>query len=444
MDRMPPQNVEAEQAVLGSCMLDKDAAMKTVEIVSKPDDFYLEAHKIIYRNIINLLKRGDGVDLLTLSNELKKEGNFDLVGGSSYLVSLLDVMSTVGNVEYYSNIIKEKSILRNLIKAGSTIIDLGFNEKANAYGLLDEAESTILKIANNNIRKDFRVIKDSLYSVYEKVSELAKNKSHITGVQSFFNSLDYFTAGFQPSDLIILAGRPGMGKTAFALNIALNVVTKGKVPVGFFSLEMSESQLVQRLLCQEASVDGNRMRTGYLGERDWSNITDAMNVLSEAPLYIDDTPNMSIIEMRAKARRLHKNKNIGLLVIDYIQLMNSGGRAENRNLEVSDISRQLKGLAKELNIPIICLSQLSRRVEERQNKRPLLSDLRESGSIEQDADIVMFMYRDSYYNSKEGDMYKNNKTEVILSKHRNGPQGTANLAFIELYTKFTDIEEEKE
>ncbi len=443
IEKLPPQNIEAEQSVLGSCMLDSHALMKATEVLPRATDFYRETHQIIYNCILDLAKRGQGVDVLTVSNELKKLGKFEDVGGSVYLTDLINVMPTTGNVEYYGKIIKEKAILRSLIYAGSSITDLGFHEEEAAKNLLDKAESMIFKIAQERISSDFTPLPEVLIQTYERISELYSRKAHVTGLATHFSRLDHLTAGLQPSDLIILAARPGMGKTALALNIALNAATKDKKPVAVFSLEMSKEQLAQRLLCSQAMIDGKKLRTGYLGEADWPKLTKAMNVLSEAPIYIDDTPGITVLEMRSKARRLKKNYGLELLIVDYIQLITSSStRPENRTLELSNISRNLKILAKELQIPVLCLSQLSRGVESRTDKRPMLSDLRESGAIEQDADLVVFIYRQSYYDNKneQNDSPNDNSAEIIIAKQRNGPQGTARLAFLGQYTRFENME----
>lgn len=441
LEKLPPQDIEAEKAVLGSCMLDPNASSKAVEILPGAGDFYRESHQIIYNSILDLLEKGEAVDILTVSSDLKKKGKFDDVGGSEYLTSLLDVMPTTANVEHYSNIIKEKAILRSLIYAGGSISELGFKEEEDASELLDRAEAMIFKIAQERITEDFSPIQKVLYETYEKISELYSRRAHVTGIATHYERLDYLTAGLQPSDLIILAARPGMGKTALALNIALNVVTRDHKPVAIFSLEMSKQQLAQRLLCCQAGIDGNRLRTGFLAEADWPRLTRAMNELTEAPLYIDDTPSLSVLEMRSKARRLKKNYGLDLIIIDYIQLIRGSSRIENRTLELSEISRNLKGLAKELHVPILCLSQLSRKVEDRVDKRPLLSDLRESGAIEQDADMVVFIYRPSYYKKKDEDQPVDNTAEIIIAKQRNGPQGVAKLGFLGQYTRFVELEE---
>lgn len=444
--KLPPQAIDAEQSVLGSCLLDPAAGLKAVEILPDASDYYRENHQIIYNCILDLMNRGEAVDVLTVTNELKKRNKYEEVGGAAYLTELLNVIPTTANVEYYSKIIREKAILRNLIYAGGAITELGFKEDEDANELLDRAESIVFNIAQKRITRDFDPLKDTLYKTYEKISELYKRRSHVTGIPTHFHDYDLLTAGFQDSDLIILAARPGMGKTAFALNIAKNVAVYERLPVAIFSLEMSKEQLAIRFLCSSGNIDGNRLRTGFLGEADWPNLTRAMNELADAPIYIDDTPNQSVLEMRSKARRLQKNYGLRLLIVDYIQLIRgTSTRADSRAQELSEISQQLKGLAKEMNVPVLCLSQLSRKVEERPDKRPLLSDLRESGAIEQDADMVVFIYRDSYYKKKiaveEGQQEKvDNTAEIIVAKHRNGPTGTVKLLFLGQYTKFENLD----
>ena len=443
--KLPPQNIEAEQAILGSCLLDPDAALKASEILPNASEFYRTSHQVIFNCILGLLEHNQAVDILTVSNELRKINKFDEVGGSEYLTDLLNVMPTTANVEYYSKIVREKAILRSLISAGSSITELGFNEEETADHLLDRAESMVFNIAQQRMTRDFDPLKDTLYKAYERISKLYSRRAHVTGVPSGYHELDSITAGFQDSDLIILAARPAMGKTAFALNIALNTAYKDKTPVAIFNLEMSKEQLALRLLCSYGRINSNRLRTGYLGENDWPRLTKAMNDLVEVPMYLDDTPNLSVLEIRSKARRLQKGYGLKFLVIDYIQLIRGSSRSDNRALELSLISRQLKGLAKELNIPVLCLSQLSRKVEERTDKRPMLSDLRESGAIEQDADLVVFLYRDAYYKKLSGKKDKeqeqvDNTSEVIVAKHRNGPTGIARLAFLEQFARFEDLE----
>jgi len=444
--KLPPQNLEAEQAVLGCCILDPTAALKATEVLPDASDFYREAHQVIYNCILDLLQQGEPVDILTVSNELKRRSKFEEVGGSEYLTGLLNVMPTTANVEYYSSIIREKAILRSLVFTGHAISDLGTKEDERADELLDRAESLVFGIAQKRITRDFDPLKDILKKTYDRISELHSRRAHVTGIPTHFEEFDYLTAGLQNSDLIILAARPGMGKTALALNIAVNAAIKDNIPVAIFNLEMSKEQLSLRLLCSNAKIDSNRLRTGFLGENDWPKLTHSMNELTNTPIYIDDTPNQSVLEMHSKARRLQKNYGLKLLIIDYIQLIRGSSKIENRALELSEISRHLKALAKELDIPVLCLSQLSRKVEERMDKRPLLSDLRESGAIEQDADLVIFIYRDAYYKrrgkDKQGEEKDDNTAEIIIAKHRNGPTGTVKLGFLGQYTLFVPLEPE--
>ncbi|MCD4785482.1 MAG: replicative DNA helicase [Candidatus Eremiobacteraeota bacterium] len=444
--KLPPQNLEAEQAVLGCCILDPTAALKATEVLPDAGDFYRAIHQIIYDCILDLLQKGEPVDILTVTNELKRRNKFEEIGGSEFLTSLLNVMPTTTNVEYYSSIIREKAILRSLVFTGHAISDLGAKEEDRADELLDRAESLVFGIAQKRITRDFDPLKDILKRTYDRISELHSRKAHVTGIPTYFDDLDHITAGLQNSDLIILAARPGMGKTALAMNIAMNVAIRDNLPVAIFNLEMSKEQLSLRLLCSNAKIDSNRLRTGFLGENDWPKLTNSMNELTNAPIYIDDTPNLSVLEMHSKTRRLQKNYGLKLLIVDYIQLIRGSSKTENRSLELSEITRQLKALSKELNIPVLCLSQLSRKVEERVDKRPLLSDLRESGAIEQDADLVIFIYRDAYYRRKgkeqPGEKKDDNTAEIIIAKHRNGPTGTVKLGFLGQYTLFVPLENE--
>lgn len=436
MDKVPPQSIEAEQSALGSMLIEKDAVSRVIEIV-RPSDYYKESNQIIYNTILHLYEKGEPIDLLTVSEELKTRGQFDLVGGAAYLTALINAVPNAANVEYYSYLIREKSDLRNLIYAGSSITQMSYELKDPLETIIDKSEQLIFDIAQRRTRRDFIPIKGILTGAFEKIEELYARKSHITGVATGYAELDNYTAGLQQADFVVIAARPSMGKTALSLNIAQNVAIKEKRPVGVFSLEMSKEQLVQRLICSEAGVNAQRLRTGHLEETDWPRITKAMAVLSEAPLYIDDSAGITVLEMRSKARRLKAKYGLELLVIDYLQLIRGSGRIENRTQEISEISRQIKGLAKELSIPIIAISQLSREVEKRVDKRPLLSDLRESGAIEQEADLVMFIYRDEYYNP---DTDRKNIAEINIAKQRNGPVARFDLYFFKEYTKFIDLD----
>ncbi len=433
--RIPPQNVEAEQSVIGSMLLDKDAIPNIAEIL-KSEDFYREDHREIYDVIMDLFDKGEAIDLITVSDQLKQRGTLESVGGLEYLTNVATSVPTTANSRHYAKIVEEKSLLRKLIRASSEILDMGYEASEEAAVVLDRAEKSIFDILQKRSTQGFIPIKDALLDTYNRLEELYNSKSFITGVPSGFTDLDHKTAGFQGSDLVLIAARPAMGKTAFALNIAQYAAVVKKVPVAIFSLEMSKEQLVSRLLCSEAMVDSQKIRTGRLDDEDWQKLARATGPLSEAPVFIDDTPGASVMEIRAKCRRLKLEKGLGLVVIDYLQLMQGRGKTENRQQEISEISRSLKILAKEINVPVIALSQLSRAPEQRTDHRPIMSDLRESGAIEQDADIVMFLYRDDYYNE---DSEKKNVAEVIVSKHRNGSTGTIELRWFGEYTKFCNL-----
>jgi replicative DNA helicase len=437
-EKIPPQNVDAEQSALGACLIEQSALARVVEILPEPSDFYKSSHQIIYAAMLKLYEKGEPVDLITLTNELRNGNKLDDAGGASYLTHLIDSVPTAANAEYYSTIIKEKAILRNLIGAGTSIVQMGYREDEPAEAIVDRAEQEIFGIAQKRMIYDFVPLKKVMTAAFEKIEELYARKAHVTGMSTGYRELDNYTAGFQRSNLIIFAARPGMGKTAICLNMAQYLATREKQPVAIFSLEMSKEELAMRLLCSEARIDAQRLRTGYLEESDWPRLTRAMNILCDAPIYIDDTAGLSVMEMRSKARRLKSKSGIELLIIDYIQLIRGSTRTENRNQEISEISRSLKGLSKELNIPIIAISQLSREVEKRQDKRPMLSDLRESGAIEQEADMVIFIYRDDYYNPHSE---KKNKAEVIIAKQRSGPLATVDLIFLKQFTTF--VSEEK-
>jgi len=437
LGRIPPQSIEAEQSVIGSMLIDKEVIPVVMEVL-KPEDFYRPDHKEIYDVIIELFDRAQPIDLITVSERLKLHGKLELVGGLEYLTNIATEVPTTANVKHYAKIVEEKSLLRKLIRASSDIVELGFNASEEVSFILDKAEQNIFDILQKRSSQGFVPIKDVLVDTFNKLEELYNNKGHITGIPTGFSDLDFKTSGLHNSDLVLVAARPAMGKTAFALNLAQNAAVHSGIPVAIFSLEMSKEQLVNRMLCSEAMVDSNKMKTGQLEDNDWQKVARALGPLSEAPIFIDDTPGISITEIRAKCRRLKLEHNLGLVVIDYLQLMQgSKSRGENRQQEISEISRSLKILAKEINIPVICLSQLSRAAETRTDHRPILSDLRESGAIEQDADIVMFLYRDDYYNP---DTEKKNIAEVILAKHRSGSTGTIELVWLGQYTKFANLE----
>ncbi|GGJ64914.1 replicative DNA helicase [Anoxybacillus voinovskiensis] len=436
-ERIPPQNIEAEQAVLGAIFLDASALTLASEILI-PEDFYRAAHQKIFHAMLKVADKGEPVDLVTVTAELADAKALEEVGGVSYLSELADSVPTAANVEYYARIVEEKSVLRRLIRTATSIAQDSYTREDEVDVLLNEAEKKIMEISQRKHSGAFQNIKDVLVQAYDNIEMLHNRKGEITGIPTGFTELDRMTAGFQRSDLIIVAARPSVGKTAFALNIAQNVATKTNENVAIFSLEMSAQQLVMRMLCAEGNINAQNLRTGKLTPEDWGKLTMAMGSLSNAGIYIDDTPSIRVSEIRAKCRRLKQESGLGMVLIDYLQLIQGSGRnRENRQQEVSEISRSLKALARELEVPVIALSQLSRSVEQRQDKRPMMSDIRESGSIEQDADIVAFLYRDDYYDK---DSENKNIIEIIIAKQRNGPVGTVQLAFIKEYNKFVNLE----
>ncbi len=435
-DRIPPQNIEAEQAVLGAIFL-QPASLTLASELLIPDDFYRASHQRIYNAMLELSDKGEPVDLVTVTSELADANLLEDVGGVSYLSDLANSVPTAANIEYYAKIVEEKSILRRLIRTATTIAQDGYSREDEVEVLLNEAEKTIMEVAQRKNAGAFQNIKDVLVQTYDNIELLHDRKGDITGIPTGFTELDKMTAGFQRNDLIIVAARPSVGKTAFALNIAQNVATKTDENVAIFSLEMGADQLVMRMLCAEGNIDAQRLRTGTLTPEDWGKLTMAMGSLSNSGIYIDDTPGIRVSEIRAKCRRLKQESGLGMVLIDYLQLIQGSGRTDNRQQEVSEISRTLKELARELKVPVIALSQLSRGVEQRQDKRPMMSDIRESGSIEQDADIVAFLYRDDYYD-KESE--NKNIIEIIIAKQRNGPVGTVSLAFVKEYNKFVNLE----
>jgi len=435
--KLPPQNIEAEQSVLGGVLIENEAVHKVMEILTA-EDFYRDAHRKIYDALMDLAERDEPADLITLTNELRKKEHLDSVGGASYVTSLIDSVVTAANIEYYAKIVKEKAILRKLIDTSTEIITHSYEDRSDVEGLLDEAERAIFEISENRVKPSFYSIRDIVKQSFKTIERLYEKKELVTGVPSGYRDLDQRTAGFQPSDLIIVAGRPSMGKTAFCLNVAQYAAIEKRTPVAIFSLEMSKEQLVIRMLCSEAQVEGTRLRTGFLTESDWPRLTLAAGNLSDAPIFIDDAAALSVLELRAKARRLNAEHGLGMIMIDYLQLMRGRAKVESRQQEISEISRSLKALAKELNVPVIAVSQLSRRTEERQGMRPQLSDLRESGAIEQDADVILFIYRDEVYNRSE-DNPNRGKAELIIGKQRNGPTGKIELAFLEKFTTFKEL-----
>jgi len=432
-ERIPPHNDDAEKSVLGSILLDKEALYEVLEIL-KPEDFYSEMHKEIYSAIIELYRKSQPIDILTVSEELKKRKSLEMVGGRAYIALLSTVAPSTSNAGEYARIVAEKAILRKLIGTASEIIEKGYQERMDSSEVLDFAERGIFEIAQSRQRKDFALIKDVLWENIAKIDEMSKLEGNITGLTTGFIDLDARTSGLQKSDLIMLAARPSMGKTAFALNIAQQAAIKSKAKVLIFSLEMSREQLGQRMLSMESRIEMQKLKTGNLERKDWDQIHLALDTLSRTSIYIDDTPGITAMEIKNKCRRLKAEKGLDLVVIDYLQLMTYEGRAESRQQEITALSRFLKQLAREMDCPVVVLSQLSRAPEQRTDHRPILSDLRESGSIEQDADIVMFLYRDEYYNPETTD--KPNICEVNIAKQRSGPTGTVDLTWIGKYTKF--------
>jgi replicative DNA helicase len=433
--RLPPQSLEAEVSVLGGILLENEALSRVLEVI-REGDFYRESHRKIFSAILELFERNEPADLITLSEVLKKRAAFEEVGGIEYLNSLVNSVPTAANISYYAKIVKEKSILRKLINRATEIVSQGYGDAGNVDDFLDRAEHSIFEISEDRVRPSFYPIKEIIKSSFKTIEKLYEKRQLITGVPTGFSRLDELTSGLQPSDLIIVAGRPSMGKTAFALNIAQHAAIEARVPTAVFSLEMAKEQLALRMLCSEAKVDAHRLRGGFLSESDWPKLTRAAGNLSEAPIFIDDTAGLTALEMRAKARRLRAERNLGLIIVDYLQLMRGRADSDTREQEISDISRSLKGLAKELNVPVIALSQLNRRVEERGDKHPQLADLRESGAIEQDADVIIFLYRDEVYNKSEENR---GKAEVIIGKQRNGPTDRFELAFLDKYTCFENL-----
>ena len=435
--KLPPQNLEAEQSILGSILLE-NSTLNAVQEILKKEDFYSEAHRKIFGAIEELADRNEPVDLITLSNVLQAKNSLDAVGGVAYLASLVDNVPSAANAANYSRIVKEKAVLRGLIASATEIINSCYETGSDVDDVLDKAEHSIFEISENKIRTSFHPMKEIVKESFKAIEDLFTRKELITGVPTGFYKIDDMTSGLQSSDLIIIAGRPSMGKTAFALNIAQYAALESQTPVAIFSLEMSKEQLAFRMLASEAKVDSQRMRKGFLGETDWPKLTTAAGRLSEAPLFIDDTPAITVLEMKAKSRRLKADTGLGLIIVDYIQLMRAGSNTTSREQEISEISRSLKALAKELRVPVIALSQLNRRVEERPNRRPQMADLRESGAIEQDADVIAFIYRDEVYNKSEDNPDKGT-AEIIIGKQRNGPTGTVKLAFLDKFTTFENL-----
>jgi replicative DNA helicase len=434
---VPPQNLEAEESVLGAMLL-SPTAVGTVSEILDASDFYRESHTKIYRASLGLWSKGEPVDAITLSNELDERGQLDDVGGQARVAELAALVPSTSNVEHYARIVKEMATLRGLVRVGQEITRLGHEHRGEVSDLVDRAEQAVFDLSQQRIRSDFSHIEELLKESFERITLLYEAGADITGVPSGFRELDLLTSGFQPGNLIILAARPSMGKSALGLCIAANLAVRHETPVALFTLEMSKSEVTQRMMCSEAKVESQRLRNGRLAPDDWPRLTAACDRLMKAPIWVDDTGSTTITEVRSKARRLKSNQpSLGLIIVDYLQLMTSGSDAENRVQEVSQISRALKVLARDLDVPILAMSQLSRAVEQRHDKRPILSDLRESGSLEQDSDLVFFVYRDEYYLGEESE--QQGIAEVILAKHRNGPTGSAKLSFLRRYAKFADL-----
>ncbi|MGA2937919.1 MAG: replicative DNA helicase [Syntrophobacteraceae bacterium] len=435
--KIPPQQIEAEQSLLGGIMVDSLGLPSALEVL-KGDEFYKESHRIIFTVIQDLFERNEPVDILTVTNLLEERKQLESVGGASYVAALTDAMPTSSNVAAYAKIINEKAVMRRLIQSANEIISFAYGGGKNSEEVLDSAEAAIFRIAERKIRNSYFPLKEVIKKNIETIERYQEYRETVTGVPSGYKDLDKLTAGFQKSDLIIIAARPSMGKTALGLCIARNAAKESGVPVGFFSLEMSKEQLAMRLLCSEARVDSHKIRSGFLSRQECGKLLQAAGTFMDVPIYIDDTPGISPLELRAKARRIMSDQGLGLVIVDYLQLMRGRESAERREQEISEISRSLKGLAKELDIPVIAIAQLNRKVEERTDKRPLLSDLRESGAIEQDADVIAFIYRDEIY-AKHG-CKEPGVAEIIIGKQRNGPSGeTVKLAYISTYTRFENL-----
>jgi replicative DNA helicase len=438
---LPPQNIEAEESLISAILVDNNTLLDVIEILA-PEDFYRTAHQKIFAAITDLFNKAEPIDLVTLANKLKEKGHLEEIGSASYLARLVDTVPLAVNAQHYAKIVHDKAALRRLIEKANAIVKRCFEERGNADDVIDFAESAIFEISEKKSQQAFYPLSKIILGNIETLEENQGNRSLVTGVPTGFSRLDNLTSGFQNSDLIILAARPSMGKTALALNIARNAAVDANIPVAVFSLEMSKEQLSLRMLCSEARIDSSRLRGGFFSMEDWHRLTDAAGILSESPIYIDDSASLSAMDIRAKARRLKMEKNIGLVVIDYLQLMQGRASAERRDIEISEISRSLKALAKELDLPVLALSQLNRMLEQRNDKRPRLSDLRESGALEQDADVVAFIYRDEVYN-KEEDNPNKGVAEILLSKQRNGPTGDIYLTFLNSYTRFEDLASEE-
>lgn len=437
LDRVPPQNIEAEQSVLGAILIEQSAIAKISDIL-QPEDFYREAHKLVYRSAMTLFERGEAIDFITVIDMLRREEALERAGGISYITSLANGVPTAANIVFHAKIVQEKSLLRRLIHAATDIAAMGYAETEEVERVLDHAEQKILEVATRKIGQDFAPIKEIIFSTLDKIDEMHKAKGGITGLSTGFTNLDKLTGGFQRSDLILIAARPSMGKTAFVLNVAQHMATRDKKSVAIFSLEMPREQLAMRMMCAEGLIDSQHFRTGAMSNDEWKNLVDAADRLSASPMFIDDTAGVNAVELRNKARRISKEHGLDCIIIDYLQLMDGGAhsRIDNRQQQISDISRSLKALARELKVPVIALSQLSRGPESRTSRKPMLSDLRESGSLEQDADMVILLHRESSY---EKDNPRAGEADLILAKQRNGPTGTVTVAFQGHYSRFQDM-----
>ena len=438
IDRVPPQNIDAEQAVLGAMLIKKEAIAEVAQIL-RPEDFYRDAHKIVYEAMLNLFNKNEPADIVTVSDYLNNENLMEKVGGVTFITAWANTVPTAANVTYHAKIVREKADLRNLINTATDIAGMAYESSDDVADVIDKSEKMIMEVANRQNVSAFTPMRDIVMETFDKINVLYESKGGLTGIPCGFTDLDKLTSGLQPSDLILVAARPSMGKTAFTLNIGAHVALKEHKNVAIFSLEMSKQQLVQRMLCSEGGIDSQKLRKGELDKTDWGKLVNVANKVAEAPLYIDDTAGITVMELRSKARRLKAEKGLDLIIIDYLQLMQGRtgkGATDNRQQEISEISRSLKAVARELNVPVIALSQLSRSVESSQIKRPMLSDLRESGSLEQDADIVMFLYREDYY---DPETVNKNITEVIVAKHRNGPVDTVKMFFKKEFTRFNDL-----
>jgi len=437
LDRLPPQNIEAEQSILGAILIDNDALPRALEILDA-EDFYKQSHRKLFNAMLELFEKSEPIDLITLTDYLKRENELETVGGISYLSSLVNMIPTAANIKYHSKIVREKGLLRGLLRSSNEIASRIYESNFDAEELVDYAEKSIFDISEKRIKASFVTLREVIKDSFEMIEQLYDKKEAITGVPSGFRDLDELTTGFQKGDLVIVGGRPSMGKTAFTLNIAQNVGLELKEPVAIFSLEMAKEQLALRMLCSEAMVNSNSIRKGFIKKEDWHKLTSAASNLTGAPIYIDDSSSITALELRAKARRLKMEHGLSLVVVDYLQLMRGKGSFERREQEISDISRSLKAMAKELSVPVIAVSQLNRSVEQRRPPKPMLADLRESGAIEQDADVILFLYRDEVYN-KDNPANKG-KAEVDIAKQRNGPAGvTVHLSYISSCTRFMNM-----